>query len=74
MTDRLRSREFFCGGRTWHVAPRATPEPGQTGLCFHCDSERRFLAFTRGALSSASELDSMSDEVLRVLLLRAAAE
>ena len=73
MTDRVPSREFLCGGRTWRVTTRAMPERGQTGLYFRCDSDTRFLAFTRGALSSARELDSMSDEVLRVLLLRAVA-
>lgn len=74
MTDTGRAREFLCGGKKWNVAPRATPRSGQTGLHFRCDGGTRFLAFTHGALPSARELHSMSDEVLRTLLLRAAAE
>ena len=73
MTDAGREREFLCGGRKWRVAPRAMRQLGQTGLCFRCEGRTRFLAFTRGALSNAHELDSTSDEVLRVLLLRAVA-
>lgn len=74
MTDTELEREFLSGDRKWRVAPRAATPSGPPGLYFQCGNDTRFLAFTRGALSNANELRLISDEVLRVLLRRAAAE
>ena len=74
MTDSGEWREFLCEGKRWSVVRRATAQSGQTGLYFRSEGDTRFLAFTRGTLSSDRELHSMSEEVLRALLLRAVAQ
>ena len=71
-TDDSGSRhEFLCDGSTWTVVCQTTVHSKQTGLCFRRGDEMRFLVFTRGALPSDRELDSMSEEVLCALLQRA---
>ena len=71
MTDVVKSRDFLCDGKTWTVVRRARAQSRRTGLCFRQHSETRFLVFTLGALPSDRELQSMSEEVLCVLLRRA---
>jgi hypothetical protein len=71
MSDSPKWHKFFCEGRTWTVTRRATQRSKQTGLCFRRDGETRFLAFSRGALPSDRELQSMSEAVLCALLHRA---
>ncbi len=63
--------EFSCDGQKWMVSRHALGGSRQTGLVFHRGGETRFLAFTRGALPSDSELGSMCEEVLCALLQRA---
>ena len=74
MIDSGSWHDFLCGGKTWTVARCTTVQPTRTGLCFRRGGETRFLVFTRGALPSDRELESMSKEVLCVLLERAVAE
>jgi hypothetical protein len=70
MVDSGTWHQFVCNGKSWTVARRTKTEEKQTGLCFRRDSETRFLVFTRGALPSDRELQSMSEEVLCALLQR----
>ena len=72
MTGTLTPRVFRRDAKVWTVM-RSTSSPSrhETGLRFVHQRETRFLAFTRGALPSDRELDTMSEEVLRVLLERA---
>lgn len=63
--------EFLCAGSKWAVARRTKEMSTETGLRFRRDGTTRFLAFTRGAMPSDRELQSMSEEVLEVFLLRA---
>ncbi len=74
MTSTPGRRTFRRDNKTWSVA-RCTGSPSrhETGLQFRHESESRFLVFTRGTMPSDSELRTMSDEVLRVLLARAVA-
>ncbi len=73
MSDSEESHQFFCNGKTWGVARHAPKQSRQTGLLFRRGEETRFLVFTRGALPADRELQSMSEEVLCVLLRRAVA-
>lgn len=84
MPDLRKPREFPCGEQTWRVVRHASTQQSkptdkdassskQTGLYFECDGATRFLAFTRGAMPSENDLNSMSEEVLCVLLRRAKA-
>ena len=66
--------EFLCAGETWFVTRHTSAESPQTGLRFGREGETRFLPFTQGALPSDRELDSMTEEVLRIFLLRAAVQ
>lgn len=85
MSDVRKPREFPCGEQRWRVKRFAAaqqskqtnvegPPPKRTGLYFECGDVTRFLAFTRGAMPSENDLNSMSDEVLCVLLRRAKLE
>ena len=65
-------RAFLCGGKQWTVARQMTASSIHTGLSFRRGDKRRLLVFTRGALPNDRELRSMSNEVLCVLLQRAA--
>ena len=71
MADPPTSRDFLCEGKTWTVVRDTTAQSRQTGLRFSRAGETRFLVFTRGALPSDRELQSVSEEVLCVLLRRA---
>jgi len=71
MADVPKSREFLCDGKAWTVVRDTTARSRQTGLCFNRAEETRFLVFTRGALPSDRELQTVSEEVLCVLLRRA---
>lgn len=71
MSDTATSRDFLCEGRTWTVVRQTTVQSKQTGLRFRQRGETRFLVFTRGALPSDRELQSMGEEVLCALLRRA---
>jgi hypothetical protein len=73
MTDAARSRVFVCDGKAWTVGRHATTQSTQTGLWFRRNDGTRFLVFTRGALPTDRELQSMGEEVLCVLLQRAVA-
>lgn len=74
MTRLLAPRTFALESRRWTVVRRTTSSSRhETGLQFVHDRETRFLVFTRGAMPSESELQTMSEEVLRVLLERAEA-
>jgi hypothetical protein len=66
--------EFLCAGETWFVSRHTSAESSRTGLRFGRAGETRFLPFTQGALPSDRELDSMTVEVLRIFLLRAAVQ
>ena len=71
MVDPPKSRDFLCDEKTWTVVRDTTAQSRQTGLCFSRAGETRFLVFTLGALPSDRELQTVSEEVLCVLLLRA---
>jgi len=70
MTDSGECREFSCGEKRWIVVRRTAAQSRQAGLYFHSEGDTRFLAFTRGALPSDGGLQSLSEEVLCVLLRR----
>ena len=70
----LDRHEFLCAGQKWSVTRDSDVPLKQTGLRFRRDGETRFLWFTNGALPSDRELESMSEEVLCVFLLRAVAQ
>ncbi len=74
MTDPAKQREFSCEGKRWIVVRLTAAQSRQAGLDFHSDGDTRFLAFTRGALPSDGDLQSLSEEVLRALLRRAVAQ
>lgn len=71
MSNAERWHEFIGNGTTWSVARCASSRSERTGLCFRHGDETRFLVFTRGAMPSDRELESMGEEVLGVLLQRA---
>ena len=81
MPEMRQPREFPCGEQRWTVVRHAATQQNkpsdqneslkQTGLYFECDGVTKFLAFTRGAMPSENDLNSMSEEVLCVLLRRA---
>ena len=71
MNDSEQWHQFISNGKTWDVARHTPKESRQTGLHFRRGKETRFLMFTRGALPSDRELDSMTEEVLCLLLRRA---
>ena len=66
--------DVLCDGKTWTVARLKAGQSKQKGLCFRSGGEVRFLVFSRGALPSDRELESMSEEVLHALLRRAVAQ
>lgn len=70
----LNLHEFLCAEQKWSVTRHSDVQSRHTGLRFRRDGETRFLGFTNGALPSDRELDSMSEEVLCVFLLRAVAQ
>lgn len=71
MTDSLKWHEFMSRGETWAVARRTATESHQKDLCFRRGTTERVLVFSRGARPSDSELESMGEGVLTVLLQRA---
>ena len=65
-------RIFNSDAKIWTVKRCASsPARHEIGLYFIHEKEERFLVFTRGALPSDRELQTMSEEVLSVLLDRA---
>lgn len=74
MSRLVAARTFAREGRRWTVARHTSSSSRyETGLRFVNNRETRFLMFTRGAMPSETELHTMSEEVLRVLLERAEA-
>ena len=72
MTSTTVSRVFRREAKMWTVKRcAASPSRHEIGLYFVHDREERFLVFTRGALPSDRELQTMGEEVLSVLLDRA---
>ena len=71
MSDLERWHQFFCNGKPWTVARRTSSDSRHTGLFFRRGDRTRVLLFTRGALPSDRELESLGEEVLSVLLQRA---
>jgi hypothetical protein len=72
MTSTFAARVFRREAKTWTVSRCAgSASRHETGLYFVHEKEERFLVFTRGALPSDQELETMGDEVLCVFLDRA---
>lgn len=75
MTSACLPRVFRREAKTWTVTRcAASGARHETGLLFVHDQQERFLVFTRGALPSEKELQTMSEEVLSALLDRAGAK
>ena len=72
MTNTFMPRVFRRDAKIWTVRRCvASAARHEIGLYFAHEKEERFLVFTRGALPSDRELQTMSEEVLSVLLDRA---
>jgi hypothetical protein len=74
MTKSSMHREFLCEGKRWSVVRIAGAHPAGSTLCFRNDGACRSLTFSRSGVPSEMELQSMSEEVLCALLLRATPE
>jgi len=74
MTKSSMHREFLCEGKRWSVVRIAGARPRGSTLCFHSDEGCRSLTFSVSTVPHEQELQSMSEEVLCALLLRATPE